>query len=118
MTWERVRRPGARGLLQRLGEPEVELAAEILPGAVERARAEQLLTADEPELFAQLGPDQVLPALSPGKGEVRRLGPLAPNQDGQELGVLVVGGRGDHQQPLGVGDATPLRRVGGRWRAR
>ena len=105
---DRVRRPVLPGLVQRLGVAEVVGAGEVLPGAVEPAGGQQLLGPDEPQRLAQLRPDQVLAALTPVEREIGRLRPHAAHQDGQQLGVLVVGMGADHEHPLVVPEHPEL----------
>ena len=54
------------------------------------------------ERGAQLGTDQVLPPFAASEGEIRGLGPHPPGEDRQQLGVLVVRVRGDHEHTLVV----------------
>src|SRR5581483_8296685 len=94
---ERVARPEAERFGRSLGEPEVVGAGEVLLGAVEPARGEQLLGAEDAELGAELGPEQVLSALAAGERQVRRARAQAAREDGEQLGVFVVGVGADHE---------------------
>src|SRR2546426_11301789 len=58
------------------------------------------LRADDAELGAELRPDQVLPAFAPAEREVGRPHPHAAGQDGEELGVVVVGDNSDQDDAL------------------
>ena len=116
---DRIARPVAPGLLQRLGVPEVVGAGEELPSAVEPARSQELLTPQQPQGLAQLGTDQILPALATVKREIGRFGTHAADEHRQQLGVLVVGMRADHEDPLVVPEHSQLvlqrnRAAGGR----
>ena len=97
-----VPRPVGPGLVERLGVAEVVGAGEVLAGPVQPAGREQLLGPEQAERLAQLGADQVLPALAPVERQIRRLRAHPADQDGQQLGVLVVGMRADHEDPLVV----------------
>ena len=97
---QRVPGPETERLVGGLGEAEIVRAREELAGAVELPRREQLLRADDAELGAELRPDQVLPAFAPAEREVGRPHPHAAGQDGEELGVLVVGVGADHEDAL------------------
>ena len=61
---DRVARPEAERLFHGLRESEVVRAREKLAGAVELTGREQLLGADDAELGAELGADQVLAAFT------------------------------------------------------
>ena len=71
-----------------------------MPGAVELARREQLLGADDAELGAELGTDQILPSFTAAEGQVGNLRAHAARQQHQQLGVFVIRMRADHQDTL------------------
>jgi hypothetical protein len=109
----RVARPVTEGLLGALGEAEVVGAGEELPPAVDAPGGEQLLGADDAERLPQLVADQVLPPVAAGEREVGRLDAAAARQPGDEVGVLVVRVRGDHQHPRGGAELLdPLAQCG------
>ena len=97
-----VLRPVLPGLLHGLGVAEVVGPGEVLPGAIEPPRGEQLLGPDQTQRLAQLGSDQVLAPFAAVERQVRRLGAHPPHQDGEQLGILVVRMGADHQHPLVV----------------
>ena len=96
----RVARPEAERLLGRLREAEVVCAREELLRAIELARGEQLLGPDDAELGAKLGADQVLASLAARQGQVRCLRTHAAGQQDEQLRVLIVGMRPDHEDAL------------------
>jgi hypothetical protein len=61
------------------------------------ACGEQLLSANYPELFTELVPDEVLAAVTPVEREIRRFSAPATRQPRNELRVLVIRMRGDPQ---------------------
>src|SRR5439155_11578102 len=79
---------------QRLGwvlrEAEIDRPREELPSAVESPRREQFLRADDAELFAELRPQDILPAVAARDGEIRRSIPVAAREVRDELRVLIV----------------------------
>jgi len=89
--------PETQRLVGALREAEVARAREKLFGAVDAPGREQLLRADEPELGALLGPDEVLAAVAAGHRQVRRAHERDVLEVRQEARVLVVGVRGDVQ---------------------
>jgi len=66
-----------------------------LPAAVEPTRRQQLLRADDAELIADLGADQVLAAVAGRHRQVRGVGQPPVGEPGDEPGVFVVGVRRD-----------------------
>ena len=109
----RVPGPVRPGVVQILGEAEVVGTGEELAGAVEPPGGKQFLGAEQPQLLSQLLADQVLAALAAIEGEICRLRPHAARQQGEELGVLVVGMGRDEQHPLVVTQAAELLVEGG-----
>ena len=71
-----------------------------MAGTVDAAGREQLLRADDTELGPELGADQILATLPPGEREVRDLRAHPPREQGDQVGVLVVGVGADHQDAL------------------
>src|SRR5712691_8489661 len=65
--------PEAQRLVERLGIPEVVRARKELAGAVDPPGGEQLFRADDAELGAELGTDEVLPALTAAERQVGHL---------------------------------------------
>src|SRR5207248_3042891 len=59
------------------GEAEIVGAGEVLPRAVDLPRGEQLFRADDPELGAELGSDQVLAPFPAIEGEIGGLHTVA-----------------------------------------
>ena len=96
----RVARPEAEGLIDRLRKAEIVGPREELARAVELTRGEQLLGTDDAELGAELGTDQILAALTARQRQIRRLRAHPARQQHQELGILVVGVRADHEHAL------------------
>jgi hypothetical protein len=94
--------PELPGVGQALGETEVVGAGEVLARPVQRSGREQLLGAKDSERRPELVPDQVLPSLTAGQREVRRLGPHSAREHREQLGVLVIGVGGDHEDAPGV----------------
>ena len=87
--------PEAEGFLGGFGITEIDGAGEKLPAAVDLAGGEQLLRAQEAELFAEVGAEFVLAAVAAGKREVAGAIAATAGEVGDDLGVLVVGGGGD-----------------------
>ena len=92
-----IARPEAECFVRRLRVSKVVGAREKLPRAVQLTRREQLFGADDAELRPELRSDQILPPFSPAQRQVRRLRAHAAGEQDQELGVLVVGMRADHE---------------------
>ncbi len=105
---DRVAGPVAPRLVLGLGEPEVVCAGEELAGTIETPRGEQLFGPEEAERLAQLRSDEVLPSLAAVEREVRRLGAHPPDEEREQLGVLVVGMRPDNKDPLLVAQKAKL----------
>ena len=80
-----------------LGESEIERAREVLAAAVDAARGEQLFGADHSERRAELVADQILSAVAAREREIRRLDVPRLGEIGDELRVLVIRMRADHQ---------------------
>ena len=91
----RVLAPDAQRLLGALRVAEVARAGEELLGAVDAARGQQLLRADEAERRPLLGADQVLAAVAAREREVGRAHLRAVGEVGEQRRVLVVGVGGD-----------------------
>jgi hypothetical protein len=103
----------AEGLVRALAEAEVVGAGEELRGAVYPPRSQQLLRPQHAERLVQLRANAVLPAVAAGEGEIGHVGALLQRQRGQQLRILVVGVRADHQHALGGAEAAerePQRR--------
>ena len=98
---DRILRPVLERLVERLRESEIERAREVLVAAVDAPRGEQLLGANHPEHRAELVADQILPAVAAREREIRRLDVARLGEPGDELRVLVVGVRADHQHARG-----------------
>src|SRR5262249_59764328 len=101
-------RPDRERLRGALREAEVDGAGEELPAAVEAAGGEELLGADHAQLLEELGADHVLAAVAPGEREIGRAVAAAAGEVGDELGVLVVGGRGHVQDAPQLAEPAPL----------
>ena len=111
---QRLFRPLAEGLWQRPGVAEVEGAGEVLPRAIDAARRQQLLGAQNSQRFAEIGSDQVLPPLAARQREVGRLTAELARHQRQRRRVFVVGMGADDQQPamrLELGERPVERRV-------
>jgi hypothetical protein len=91
--------PGPVGvrLLSALAETEIVGAREELSTAVDSTRGEQLLGADHPEQWAELVADEVLSTVAAREREVRGLDLPSAGEPGDELRILVVGMRTDHE---------------------
>ena len=114
-----VPRPVGPRLVEGLGVAEIVRTGEVLACSVQPPRREQLFGPEQAEGLAELGTDQVLPALAPVEGEVRGVRAHPTHEDGQELSVLVIGVRADHEDPLVVPQHPELaverdRAAGGR----
>ena len=96
-------------LLERLfdaeREAEVDRAREVLLGAVELVRRQQLLGAQHRQRLEQLGADLVLPALAARRRDERRAEALAVREVRQHRVVLVVRMRRRHHE---VADGVEL----------
>ena len=97
---DRVAGPEPQRFVQRLGISEVVGAGEELAGAVDPTGGEQLFRADDAELGAELGTDEVLPALAATERQVGHLRAHPSREQGDEVRVLVVGMGPDHQDAL------------------
>src|SRR5947208_4571759 len=97
---QRVAGPEAQGFVDRLGIAEVVRAREELAGAVDPPGGEQLLRADDAELGAELGADQVLSPFAAGERQIGHLSAEPPGEEGDQIRVLVVGVRPDHEDAL------------------
>ena len=81
----------------RLGEAEIDGAREELLGAVDLARVQQFLRADDAELRALFRADQVLAALAARQRKVRGAHVPSAGEVGEHRRALVVRVGGDHQ---------------------
>src|SRR5688500_3391745 len=63
-----------------LREAEIIRAGEVLPGAIDPARRDELLGAHDAERFAQLVADEILSSIAPRQREVRGLDMPAARQ--------------------------------------
>ncbi len=97
---KRVARPEAERFVGGLREAEVVGAREILPRAVQVARGEQLLGANDAKAGPELRADEILPAFTAREREIRGLGAEAARQKHEELRVFVVGVGADHEDAL------------------
>ena len=98
------------GILERLRVAEVVGAREILPRPIELPGGEKLLRPEDAERFTELGPDQVLAPLAAIQREVGRLRAHAAYEHGEQVGVLVVRMRADHEHALHVPEHARLLR--------
>src|SRR5438105_2505 len=80
-----------------LREAEVVGPGEELACAVEAAGGEQLFGTDDPQLRAELRTDEILATLAAGERQVGGLHAHPARENRQELRVLVVGVRADHE---------------------
>ena len=99
-------RPVGERFIRALGETIVESAREELTCTVQSARCLELPRANNAETFAQLRPDDVLPAVAPGERKIGRLDAHPPGEGREEAGVLVIRVRSDHQDPLHAVELT------------
>ena len=107
---QRIAGPLCPGVVDGLGVAEVVGPREELAGAIDPPRGQQLFGAQHAEAVAELGADEVLPALAPIEREIGGVRAFAPRQEGDQLRVLVVRVRADDQDALGVPE-TPQRVV-------
>ena len=101
--------PLLEGLDGVLGEPEVVRAREELLRAVEPPCREQLLGADRAKALAEVVTDQVLAAVATREREVGHMHPVLACEPRQQLCVLVVRMRTDHEHA--AGDGEPAQRL-------
>src|SRR5690349_996209 len=83
--------PLREGLLGVFGETEIDGAREELLGSIDPPRCEQFLRAHDAQFVALFAADQVLAALAPGQGKVRRAYVPAAREIRQKRRILVVG---------------------------
>ena len=105
---DRIAGPVTPRLVLRLGEPEIVCAGEELGRAVQTPRREQFLGAEQAERVAQLGSDEVLPSLAAIEREIRRFGTHPSDEQREQLGILVIGMRPDHEDPLLMAEQAEL----------
>ena len=86
--------PNAQCFGRAFRKAEIDCAREKLPAMIEPARGEKFLCADDTEALAQLGPDQVLPAVAARDGKIGGVikRTIRPKRD--EIRVLIVRMRG------------------------
>ena len=87
--------------LERLGggfrKPEIDGPREELLGAIDAARRQQFLRADDAHRVALLGAEQVLAAFAARQRQIARADVAPLGEVSQQRRVLVVGVRRDHQ---------------------
>ena len=88
--------PDAQRLFGRLGVAEVHHARECLLAAIDPARLQQFVGADDAHQLALFGPDQVLPAFPARRGKVDGTQVTAASEVRQHSSVLVVRVRAKH----------------------
>ena len=81
--------------------PEVEARAKYWRAPVQGAGSQQLLAPDQPQSLPSSGPMRFC-LLRRGRATDTPPRRPAPDQDGEELSVFVIGMGRDHQHPLGV----------------
>ena len=89
--------PFLETFLGRFGESEIDGAGEELFRAVDTPGREQLLGANDAELVALFGADEVLTALAAGQREIAGAHFSTTRQIGEQRGVFVIGMRGNHE---------------------
>ncbi len=95
--------PLLEGFFGAEGVAEVDRAREVLFGAIELVRRQQLFRAQDAERVEELRPDLVLAAISPRRGHQRHPHPEMPRVQRQHRVVLIVGMRRRvHQRADGV----------------
>jgi hypothetical protein len=77
-------------LFRALGKAEVIRPSEELIRAIYSSCRKKLFGAYDAELFAELVPDQVLPAIATGQREIRRARPAAPLKPRNEVRILII----------------------------
>ena len=97
---DRIARPEPERFLGGFGKPEVVCPGEELPRAIQLTRREQLFGTNDPQRGTELGPDQVLTPFAAREREIGGLRAPAARQQHEQLRVLVVGVRTDHQDAL------------------
>src|SRR6185312_8378846 len=93
----RIARPVREALGRSLGKAEIVRAREILVRTVDASRSEQLLRANHAERFAELVADQVLSPIAPCERQISSLGAMTAREPCDQLRVLVVRMRTDHE---------------------
>ena len=99
-------RPMGERLIGALREAVVEGTREELASTVHITGRLEFPGANDAETLAQLGPDDVLTAVSPSEREIGRLDAHAPGECREKAGVLVIRVRTDHQDPLHTVELT------------
>ena len=92
-----VAAPLLETFLGRFGEAEIDGAREELLRAVDAPGRQQLLGADDAELVALFGADQILPAFAARQRKIAGAHLAPARQISEQRGVFVIGMRGDHQ---------------------
>ncbi len=93
--------PAPEGLVHAEREAELEGPREELLGAVEAVSGLQLLAAQQPQRFEELGPQRVLATLATGQGQQPHAQASAARELGQHAVGLVVGVGRDVQHAAG-----------------
>ncbi len=96
------------GFLRGFGEAEVDGAGEELFCAVDAARGEEFLGANDAHRVALFRADKILSAFAAGNGKIAGADFPAAGEPGEESGVLIVGVGGDQQRAAGDGEAAQI----------
>jgi hypothetical protein len=89
--------PLLHGFGGRLAEAEIDGASEELLGAIDLARGEEFLGANDAEGGALFGADEVLAALAASEREIGGAHVASAGEVGEHAGAFVVGVGGDHE---------------------
>ena len=102
-------------LVRGLRETEVIGTRELLMCAVDSPRGEQFLGADNAERFAQLIANEILPTVATAQRHIGCFDISTASEPCYQVGVFVVGVRGDPEHPHGLGtnifDEIGCRRI-------
>ena len=101
VTHDGISLPVRERLLRRLGEPEIIRARKELAPPIKSPCRKQLLRANHAKLLAKLVANEILTAITPRQREIGRLHLMSARQPRDEIGVLVVRMRADHQHAHG-----------------
>ena len=105
--------PDPEGFAVVLGVPEIDRAGEELPAAIDAAGGEQLLGADDPQLFAEFGAEHVLSAVAARQRQIGGAVVAAAREVGDQLRVLIVGMRRDVEDAAQFAKTAQVLQDGG-----
>lgn len=82
--------PNSEGLLGVFGKPEVNCPGEELAATIQPTCGEEFLGAENAQLLAKFGAEDILAAVSAGDREIGGTITTAPSEIGNELGILII----------------------------